>query len=214
METNYQTLNLNPGATLADVKSSFRRLAKKFHPDVAAHGGDSIRFSEINQAYQSLLGELSRNQENGRPPRQEAKATPAGKTSAPPSWRFEGVTEKGADVVYVLRVTMEAALKGLEVVLPWQAEDACPKCLGQGQTLTSIFGGPHQRKSACLKCQATGVVKHNSTVRLNLTPEIIRGRRLRLKGLGHYQPRSAHRGDLIVEIITSPEYSASKLWTA
>ncbi len=58
----YRLLGLSSGATLAEVKSAFRRLALQHHPD---RGGRSDRFSRISEAYQALLG-LSGGQ--GAPP--------------------------------------------------------------------------------------------------------------------------------------------------
>ena len=54
----YEVLGLEPGATLADVKAAYWRLAKKHHPD--KNPGDKASewiFKELGQAYESLRGE-------------------------------------------------------------------------------------------------------------------------------------------------------------
>ncbi|MEW5724113.1 MAG: DnaJ domain-containing protein [Thermodesulfobacteriota bacterium] len=191
METFYETLKLKPGASARDVKAAFRRLAKEYHPDAAGGGGDAIRFTRVHEAYRSLLGEMDRKPSG---PGRYVSAT------AGWDWRFEGVADRGAEVVYMIRVTAGAAAAGLEIVLPWQAEDACPRCLGAGHTLAPIFGGPHLAKVRCPKCGGKGVVRRNSNLRVALTPEMIRQGRVRLKGLGHYQPTRGVRGDLVLEI--------------
>ena len=189
MENNYQTLNLSPNATIHDVKSSYRRLVKQYHPDTAGvSGADVSSFHKVHKAYRSLMDELSGGSQKEQAPG--------------PSWRFEGLAEEGSDVIYVLRIFRPATMTGLHLVLPWKAEEACPACLGQGHTLAPIFGGQHLRRSECLKCQGRGVVKRNSSVRVDLTPEMIAQGRVRLKGLGHYAPRQARRGDLIIELLT------------
>ena len=51
----YQTLGLAKGATDKEIKQTFRKLARKFHPDV--NPGDKSaegRFKEINEAYEVL----------------------------------------------------------------------------------------------------------------------------------------------------------------
>jgi len=52
----YGLLNLEEGASIAEIKSSYRRLARKYHPDV--NPGDrqaEAKFIAITEAYQFLL---------------------------------------------------------------------------------------------------------------------------------------------------------------
>jgi DnaJ-class molecular chaperone len=189
MENHYQTLNLSPQATIQDVKASYRRLVKQYHPDTAGDSrADVSSFHKVHEAYRSLMAELS---DSG----QRAKAPQA-------PWRFEGLSENGVDVIYVLRISREAAASDLHLVLPWKAEEACPSCLGQGRTLTPMFGGGHLHRSPCLKCQGRGIATRNSSVQVDLTPGMIAQGLVRMKGLGHYDPRQARRGDLVIELVT------------
>ncbi len=48
----YQILGLNKSASLEEIKTAFRKLAQKYHPD--KNGGNVEKFKEINQAYQIL----------------------------------------------------------------------------------------------------------------------------------------------------------------
>ncbi len=51
----YQTLEVPRDASQDDIKKAFRRLSRKYHPDVAADkSGSEQRFKEINEAYQVL----------------------------------------------------------------------------------------------------------------------------------------------------------------
>jgi molecular chaperone DnaJ len=51
----YKTLGLERTASEADIKSAFRKLARKHHPDVNPNNKDAERrFKEINEAYQVL----------------------------------------------------------------------------------------------------------------------------------------------------------------
>jgi len=59
----YGLLNLKEGASIAEIKSSYRRLARKYHPDV--NPGDAqaeAKFIAITDAYQFLL-EVAKQQE-------------------------------------------------------------------------------------------------------------------------------------------------------
>ena len=50
----YQTLGVSKGSTDAQIKSAYRNLARKHHPDVDKSDGAEKRFKEINEAYQVL----------------------------------------------------------------------------------------------------------------------------------------------------------------
>lgn len=50
----YGILGLTPRATAGEIKSAYRRLARKYHPDVSASSDTSTRFVQINRAYQIL----------------------------------------------------------------------------------------------------------------------------------------------------------------
>jgi DnaJ-domain-containing protein 1 len=61
----YANLELSPGASLEDVKSAYRELMRKYHPD--KHLGDPARHKaatelaqSLTQAYQALLSHLGR----------------------------------------------------------------------------------------------------------------------------------------------------------
>lgn len=50
----YAILGLTSTATQADVKSAYRKLARKYHPDVSASPDANARFASINEAYHIL----------------------------------------------------------------------------------------------------------------------------------------------------------------
>lgn len=56
MEKNYyEILGVDVDATEAEIKSAYRKLARKWHPDVAGNSEDIIhKFKEINEAYEIL----------------------------------------------------------------------------------------------------------------------------------------------------------------
>ena len=50
----YETLGVARGATEADIKSAYRKLARKYHPDVNKEKDAEERFKEVGEAYAVL----------------------------------------------------------------------------------------------------------------------------------------------------------------
>ena len=51
---HYAALGVNRDASQEEIKRAFRKLARKYHPDVAAGAEAEARFKEINAAYDVL----------------------------------------------------------------------------------------------------------------------------------------------------------------
>ena len=54
----YQLLEVSPSASEEEIKKSFRKLAKRYHPD--ANEGREEQFKAINEAYRILSSAQSR----------------------------------------------------------------------------------------------------------------------------------------------------------
>jgi curved DNA-binding protein len=50
----YAILGLERGAAADDVKRAYRKLARKYHPDVSKEKDAEEKFKEVNEAYQTL----------------------------------------------------------------------------------------------------------------------------------------------------------------
>ncbi|MGG6293004.1 J domain-containing protein [Leptolyngbya sp. AN02str] len=57
----YETLDVRPEATQAEVKQAYRRLAKQFHPDANPDAAGHEQIAQINAAYE-VLGDPQRRQ--------------------------------------------------------------------------------------------------------------------------------------------------------
>ena len=50
----YEILGVAKGASDAEIKSAYRKLARKHHPDIDKSAGATERFKELGEAYQVL----------------------------------------------------------------------------------------------------------------------------------------------------------------
>ncbi|MGB3392161.1 MAG: DnaJ C-terminal domain-containing protein [Stenotrophomonas sp.] len=50
----YATLGVEPTAGDAEIKTAYRRLARKYHPDVSKEAGAEEQFKAVNEAYEAL----------------------------------------------------------------------------------------------------------------------------------------------------------------
>ena len=50
----YQVLGVSRDAKTEDIKKAYRRLARKYHPDVSKEAGAEEKFKEVNEAHDVL----------------------------------------------------------------------------------------------------------------------------------------------------------------
>ena len=85
MRDPYSVLGVSKTASAADIKSAFRKQAKKLHPDANKHDPKAAsRFAELNAAYE-ILGEEDKR-----------KAFDRGEIDAAGKPRFQGFEGFGA----------------------------------------------------------------------------------------------------------------------
>ncbi|MEP6882355.1 MAG: DnaJ domain-containing protein, partial [Dokdonella sp.] len=50
----YETLGVKPDASDAEIKRAYRKLARKYHPDVSKEVGAEEKIKSVNEAYEAL----------------------------------------------------------------------------------------------------------------------------------------------------------------
>ena len=58
---HYQVLGLKPSASEKDIKTSYFKLAKKFHPDLNPDDSARQQFEKVSKAYQVLTDDMLRS---------------------------------------------------------------------------------------------------------------------------------------------------------
>ena len=79
----YEILGLEPSAGEAEIKTAYRRLARKYHPDVSKEAGAEEKFKAVNEAYEALRDPPKRAaydqlRARGYRPGDEVQAPPGG----------------------------------------------------------------------------------------------------------------------------------------
>jgi len=92
----YQTLGVEPTAGEAELKTAYRRLARKYHPDVSKEPGAEEHFKEIAEAYE-VLGDPQKRAEYDELRRYGSRGQ---RFEPPPGWRggagdFEDLRRSG-----------------------------------------------------------------------------------------------------------------------
>lgn len=169
----YQILGISKKATENELKSSYRKLAIKYHPD--KNSGDKeaeAKFIEISEAYQVLSNPQKRAAYDRYG--HDAFSQGAGASGGPGygndfqdfmSDIFEnffgdtgtrsartGGRERGADLRYNMEITLEEAFKGKTATIRIPTSMTCEICGGSGAKAGSK---PHQ----CATCKGRGRIR-------------------------------------------------------
>jgi molecular chaperone DnaJ len=171
----YVVLGLQHGATESDIKRAYRRLARRFHPDI--NPGDrmaEVRFRQILEAYETLIDPDRRSRyESGQVPEPSAPRSTSGFEGFDFSARgseqaavtfgdlFADVLAarearapapaRGADLHQDVQLSFEEAFAGASRAVPVTRRESCRHCAGTG--LTRSAGSP------CVVCGGAGRVQ-------------------------------------------------------
>ncbi len=249
----YEVLGVERDVNAEDLKRSYRKLAVKYHPDKNPDDpAAEDKFKEISEAYEALSDPEKRSAYDryGHAAFQGSGMGGGGFHDPFDIFRevfnggggggiFEqffggGSTDpsgrqRGSDLRYDLKITLEEAAKGCEKEIEIRKLDPCEPCTGSGsqkgskavvcptcrgrgqvvvsrgffqvaQTCPACHGTGRIIEKPCLSCQGEGRVEKTSRVKIKIPAGIDSDSRLRSTGGGEAGLRGGPAGDLYVVV--------------
>jgi len=189
----YEILGVKPDAKDADIKSAYRRLARKYHPDVSKESGAEEKFKAVNEAYEALKDSSRRKQYD----QLRAGGYRAGDEfrGPPPNWQNEGNFDGGeggnedfSDFFESLFGRMGGARGGARG--PHRGRDLHAQI---AIPLETAYHGGSERVSLR---DGSG----ERTLEIRIPAGIQSGRQIRLAGQGYPGANGGPAGDLLLEV--------------
>jgi len=184
MSDYYKILNVSRKATLADIKKSYRKLARKYHPDL--NPGDKVaekKFKEITEAYEVLKDPKKKKQYdtfgsagpnfNSGSRSSDFTGFDFNKTGSSsfgdifetifgnfgggqqrPHTRAER-PQRGEDLHYSMNISFIDSVKGIEAPIQVFRQETCPDCGGKKVDKDS-------KSAKCNVCSGSGKVERQT----------------------------------------------------
>lgn len=222
----YETLGLSEGASADEVRKAFRRLARKYHPDVnPGDKGAESKFKEINEAHEVLSDPKKRQEYDafrsgvfpgaaGNGPFRWSWGTGADPGEGAP-WgqsvdledlfgdilRGGGAGQRfgrGNDLTLELSVDFFEMARGAVRDLRYRRPRACASCGGTGRS----------GRKPCAACAGRGQVEIEERIKVKIPAGAKDGSRIRVAGKGEGRGGPGTSGDLVIllRMISHPHF--------
>lgn len=216
LQEAYKIIEMEPGASPEEVKKQYRKLTKKFHPDINKAPDAEEKFKKINEAYQVIQSGKSSDPDYG--------SNPFGRQ------RYHNQVEHIQLSTIIsfkesvfgckkeLKFTRTSKCNSCEGHGEMPVNNGCVACGGKGQSVSkngnSVFIQTCQKchgqigRTPCTVCGQNGVIQTEATVTVSIPGGIQNGNILRLSGMGNYAGNFMmfeHNSDVHLHITVTDE---------
>lgn len=212
----YEALGVSRTAAEKEIRSAYRKLARKFHPDVNPNDKSAeARFKEVNNAYEVLSDPEKRKKYDKYGDRWEMadqieeaqrrggaggfRAAPGAENFGDFGSIFENLfrrersgprpmpgNRRGQDIETTVEVTLEEAFRGTTRQVNLQSPETCATCGGTGEVAGAI----------CHTCEGMGTVTRPRRLEVRIPAGVKTGSRVRVAGEGRPGAGKGSSGDL------------------
>lgn len=225
----YEILGVTPDSDEAEIKASYRRLARKYHPDVNPDKEDL--FKAITEAYEVLSNKMKRAQYDTLNGFFKSQKTNTSSQKAEQEYKFnssedpinnkknseeEKLKNRFSDFWYDFKKTSNNFDKKKEKISPVNGDDIFSditislKDVAQGTTRTINImhtvqcplckGRKFINGAKCTVCSGKGDVSDHKKITVKIPKNVKNGAKLRISGEGNPGKNGGKNGDLFLKI--------------
>jgi curved DNA-binding protein len=199
----YKVMGVARDATEAQIKQAYRKLARKYHPDVSKEKDAEARFKEVGEAYEVLRSPEKRAayDQLGQGPRAGEDFRP------PPDWgagfEFSGPGARNSDYSdffeSLFGAQARAQSRGHGQFRDGRGEDHHAKVLLDLDS--TLHGGARQLTLRVPEIDSDGrLLSKERVLNVQVPKGILAGQQIRLAGQGARVPGEGTAGDLYIEV--------------
>jgi curved DNA-binding protein len=204
----YKVMGVAREATEAQIKQAYRKLARKYHPDVSKEKDAEARFKEVGEAYEVLKSPEKRAAYD-----QLGQGHPAGEDfRPPPDWNagfeFSGAGGRDSDYSDFFESLFGARARAgtsnrRGAFHPGRGEDHHARVLLDLDA--TLSGGARQITLRVPEVDAEGrLTAHERVLNVQVPKGILAGQHIRLAGQGARPSGEGTPGDLFIEVEFQP----------